>query len=108
MKKRLRKKLHSQWLYEQIVDLNLDSYWRTLLLDSNVNQVFTINKKATANLSQELKDAVLRYDLEFCAAKVPEEEALGWLSEGGMVIFKFWAKEFPEVNVLSANSAETE
>jgi hypothetical protein len=48
--------------------------------------------------------AIRKWELQFSVSIVPPGDAEAWLSENGMVIFKFWATGFPSVHCFSGNN----
>jgi hypothetical protein len=100
---RLLKKIHKRWLVD-IVDLSQYPHWRTRLFDSASGQVFAISVDDTRGLRGEAVAAVCRYKLHFSLQKVESSDADAWLSEGGGVIFKFWASTYPSVRIHSGNN----
>lgn len=101
---RLLKKIHKRWLESDIVDLSQDHHWRKRLFDSSPGQVFAISIDDTRGLRGDAVAAVCRYKLHFSLQKVESSEADGWLSEGGGIIFKFWASTYPSVHIYSGNN----
>ncbi|MBC2737473.1 MAG: hypothetical protein HF981_24140 [Desulfobacteraceae bacterium] len=106
MKKRISKKKHKFWLELDVVDLSQNSYWRKKLFDAEENEPFDIDKNNIDHLPNNLIKEILEYDLKYQVAKVPSDETESWLSEGGLVIFKFWVKDFPSVKIYSGNNPD--
>jgi len=102
--RRLLKKLHKRWLESDIVDLSQNSNWRKRLFDSTPGQIFAISVDDTQGLRRDAASAVRRYKLHFSAQKVASSEGEAWLSEGGNVIFKFWATSYPRTHIYSGNN----
>jgi len=48
--------------------------------------------------------AIRKWGLHYSVSVVPPGNAETWLSENGMVIFKFWATGFPSVRRFSGNN----
>ncbi|XOF33609.1 MAG: hypothetical protein ACL93V_16700 [Candidatus Electrothrix sp. YB6] len=106
MKKRLSKKNHKEWLEYGVIDASQNSYWRQKLFESEKYESFQIDKDHLEGILPEVARAIKRYDLYYLASKVSADEAEPWLSEGGLIIFKFWAKHHPSVKMFSGNSPE--
>lgn len=102
--RRLRKKLHKHWLSAGVVDATQHTYWRDLLYKSDYYDSIPINKEHMQGLSKCVCLAIEKYNLQYLTAKIRPDEAESWLSDGGLVIFKFWAQEFPSVNIFSGNN----
>ena len=105
MKKRKSKKLHNFWL-EDVADLSQNSNWRKKLFEADENETFYIDKNNLNYLSKYLIQAILKYDLKFKVAKVDGSETDAWLSEDGMIVFKFWASDFPNLKMFSGNNPD--
>jgi hypothetical protein len=101
---RLLKKIHKRWLESDVLDLSQNSHWRKILFDSNPGEVFTIFHGCTQGLSRDAQEAVRRYGLHFSLKKIESSRAETWLSEGGFVVFEFWATAYPGVRVRSGNN----
>ena len=106
MKRRISKKQHTKWLGLEVVDLSQNSYWRKKLFEAKEYEPFDIDKNNLDHLSKNLIKAILEHDLKYQVAKVPSNETESWLSEGDLIIFKFWAKEFPSVKIFSGNNPD--
>jgi hypothetical protein len=102
--RRLIKKLHRRWLDEAMIDATQASYWRGRLFDSTPREVFEISRRDTSGLAPGVTSAIAKYGLRFSVCTVPSGEAESWLSQGGNVIFKFWATEFPSLTRFSGNN----
>ncbi len=106
MKKRLNKKMHKIWLEWGVIDASQDSYWRKKLFESDEYESFPIDKDHLEGILPEVAKAIKKYNLQYLAAKVPACETEPWLSEGGLIIFKFWAKHYPSVKMFSGNNPD--
>jgi hypothetical protein len=107
MKKRSRrlvKKLHSRWINDVMIDASQVSYWRSRLFDSKPGEIFEISKRDTSGLPSVVAPAIRKWGLQVSVSIVPPGDAEAWLSENGMVIFKFWASGFPSVHCFSGNN----
>ncbi len=93
---RLIKKLHKRWL-ECAIDLSQDSIWRQRLFGSVEHQIFEISSQNTIGLPEPFAVAIRKYGLKFSVRTASPEEAEAWLSENGMVLFKFWATSHPSL-----------
>ena len=104
--KRLRKKLHKYWLDYGVIDASVNPLWRKRLFESRPGDIFSISKDDTAGLHEEVANAIRRYDLKFSVRIAVATESEPWLSENGMVLFKFWAAEFPTVARFTGNNPD--
>jgi hypothetical protein len=102
--RRLLKKMHKNWLELAIIDLSQVSYWRKRVFESSPNQVFAISADDTRGLRKNGVTAIHRYKLHYCVRIVEMAEAGSWLNDSGLVIFKFWATDFPTVRAYSGNN----
>jgi pentose-5-phosphate-3-epimerase len=103
---RLLKKIHKVWLSLCVLDVSQSSYWRAKLFKSKEKDIFTINRTETTELSQELKQAIERHNLQYCIAVAPATECEAWLGAEGNIIFNFWASQNPTVKSYSGNNPE--
>ncbi len=107
MKKRSRrqvKKLHRRWLDAGVIDASQASYWRSRLFDSRVGEVFEISRADLSGLPLAAALAIQKFALRFSVTVADPAEAEPWLSEGGAIVFKFWATDFPSVRSYSGNN----
>lgn len=103
-KRRLDKKLHKLWLHMGVVDASQISYWRKKLFEAEEYSSFPIDSENCNGLWVETVVAIKKYKLRYFVAKVPSSEAESWLSEDGLVVFKFWPQQYPEVKTFSGNN----
>ena len=101
MKKRFSKKLHKKWLEWGVIDASQNSYWRKILFESEEYESFPIDIEQLEGILSEVARAIKKYNLHYLASKVSADEARPWLSGGGLMIFKFWAKDHPSVKMFS-------
>lgn len=104
--RRLRKKLHKQWLQDLLIDASQHSRWREKLFAAEAYTPFPINEKTCSGLPQGTVESIKKYGLRYVVARVPSSEAESWLSEGGSLIFKFWAEDLPELKMFSGNDPD--
>lgn len=104
MRKRLRKKLHHAELHRQVVDLSQVSYWRQRLFDSEVDRTFPIDRDHLEGVPASLAKAIRARNLRFEVSKVDARDAPSWLSDGGLIIFRFRSVEFPSVVSFTGNN----
>lgn len=104
--RRQRKKQHRRFLDRYLPDLCLVAPWRQQLLLGQFNEPYVLDALHTAELPAELSKSIRDHRLQFEIAKVPACEAESWLSEGGMMIFRYRSREFPSVVAYSGNNPE--
>jgi hypothetical protein len=105
MKKRLRKKIHRNYL-DEVVELSQLSFWRKLLFEAKFGEKFAIDSKTTEGIPEELQKLLRRYQLSYYISKVPHEQATEWRGWEDFVLFKVEASEFPSVCSVCANNPE--
>jgi hypothetical protein len=103
---RLLKKLHKYWLGYGVIDASTTKYWRKMLFASRQGESFLIDKSHCKDLDDKTTKAIAKYDLSYRVAVVDGSETEAWLSEGGLVVFKFWAEAFPSVKAFSGNNPD--
>ena len=101
--RRLRKKRHKHALGFDIVDLSWNPHWRRRLFDAEMWEELAIDAHAP-QLPAHVRRALVRHRLRFVVQKVPAEERRELWLEPTFVIFRFRAREFPEVWLESANN----
>jgi hypothetical protein len=106
MNKRIRKKLHKRYLELEVIDLSLIASWRARLFETPIGQYIPLDGSRLEGVPERLMKAIRRHRLEFEAARVPATEAEPWLSEGGLVVFRFRAREFPSIVHHSGNNPD--
>lgn len=72
----------------------------------NTMKLVPIDKDHLEDLWPDTAKAIQRLNLRYMVAKVPAESTEPWLSEGGLVIFKFWAVRHPSVKAYSGNNPD--
>jgi uncharacterized membrane protein len=87
-----------------MIDASQVSYWRSRLFDSKPGEVFEISRRDTSGLPRVVATAIRKLGLHFSVSSVPPGDAEVWLSANGMVVFKFWATDFPSVHRFSGNN----
>ena len=105
MKKRLRKKIHRNYL-DEVVELSQLSFWRKLLFEAEFGEKFAIDSKTMEGIPEELQKLLRRYQLSYYISKVPHEQATEWRGWKDFVLFKVEASEFPSVCSVCANNPE--
>lgn len=105
MRKRIRKKLHKNYL-DDVVDLSELSFWRKLLFNAEFGEKFSIDSKTTEGIPEEIQKILRRYRLSYYISKVPHEQTAEWRGWEDFVLFKVEAIEFPNVCSVCANNPE--
>lgn len=104
--RRIDKKRHQYWLDLGVIDASQQTYWRKKLFESTTDQVFVIDQYHHVDLCPVTIAAIKKYELSYSVKKVDASEAAAWLSQGGLVVFKFWANHYPTVQSFSGNNPE--
>jgi hypothetical protein len=101
MKKRVRKKIHKEYLEHVTLNISVSSPWRKVLFGSAYGEYVFINKNVSIPISKSIKSLFERYNLKYVVHKVhvcPEQ------FDEGMVIFEFSPEEFRQVKRYSGNN----
>jgi hypothetical protein len=98
------KKLHRHWMGVGVIDATQVAYWRGKLFDSRAGEVFEISRADVSGLPLQVAAAIRKFGLRFSVAVVDPAQAAPWLSEGGLVVFKFWATDFPTIVLYSGSN----
>jgi hypothetical protein len=101
---RTAKKLHEQLIDSLVIDVGQSSYWRKRLFDSADGDIFEISADHCIGLSESVSGAIRRFRLAFEVQICSATDAESWLSEGGMIIFRFSAASYPSVRRFSGNN----
>ncbi len=99
MKKRLRRKLHRKHLLDVAYAVSLSTAWRRRLFAAPAGTVFPIDA-ASPPVGHRMTDRdIRRLDLRYavCAGARPA-------ADGDLVVFRFTAREFPQVRDRSWNN----
>lgn len=99
MKKRFKKKLYKKHIGDAALDVSCDSAFRERLAEAEYGQRFEISPKTAAHT--DIFGNVFERGLVYFVEKVsrcPES------FDDGLVIFKFTAKDFPEVAAYTGNA----
>jgi hypothetical protein len=73
------------------------------------HQAFPIDSNHIEDLPSDAIKAIKKYKLRYLVAKVPKVpayDAMSWLNESGLVVFKFWAVNYPSVQMYSGNNPD--
>jgi hypothetical protein len=105
MNRRIRKKLHRRFLCDVVCDASQSSAWRRRLFDEP-SATLEIGPRHSEGLPARLARAIRRHDLHYTVRVVDGAHAPGWreYADDGCVLFRFEAREFPEVHAFSANN----
>ncbi|HEY0465392.1 MAG TPA: hypothetical protein VGC79_14355 [Polyangiaceae bacterium] len=91
-------------LHVHVIDLSQNSFWRARLFNGPFNEPYHLDVDNLNGVPVRIANAIRRRNLRYDVTKVPANEAEPWLSEGGLVVFRFRAREFPSVTSYSGNS----
>lgn len=101
MKFAIAEKYHEKYLADVVNEISKDSMWKKKIFWGRYEEQFLITFKNLEELPCNLWNDFSKYGLEFLVSKVhscPEQFA------DDLVIFKFEAKEFPNLIGYSGNS----
>ena len=102
MNKRLKRKLHKEYLLSIVYAISTSSYWRKLLLESGSIQTYEINSNRINEIESYTANLIRKYNLKYCVSVIKESDSVEFQS----IVFKFWAKEFPKLEAESYNNPE--
>jgi hypothetical protein len=101
--KRVLKKLHKRWLNHVLYDVSVNGDWRKKLFNAPRGEIFGVDESCLEGLDETTRAAILEYDLRYNFGVIKPLDCDAWFSEGGLVVFKFWARDFPGVSAFSGN-----
>ena len=93
-------------IYKKIItdvamEISIAREWRRKIFENQEDDILEISDENEINLPDYVKETIVKNKLTFCVQIVkdcPEE------FEEGLVIFKFWAKDYPEICAYSGNN----
>lgn len=94
MKFAIAEKSHEKYIAEVVTAISQDSFWREKVVHGQYDEEFLITYKELEELPCSLWTVFSKYGLEFFVSKV---EAIAETFIPGQVIFKFQAKDFPDI-----------
>ena len=103
---RQRKKLIKRALPDLVYSISTDNEWHAKLFQSNIGEAHPTASAHVHWSSADLGASLRRHKIEFFASRAEPNDAEAWLSDGGMVIFKFWADGQPDLYACSGNNSE--
>jgi hypothetical protein len=104
--RRLRRKVHKRALALEIVDLSWHTYWRQLLFAAAPWSIVSITARSP-ELPAGARKALSKHRLHFTVQRVPSEARRDRWLDPSFVVFRFEAKEFPEVWIESGNNPDS-
>ncbi|WP_426339203.1 hypothetical protein ACN9MZ_23100 [Pseudoduganella sp. S-14] len=87
-----------------LADASQSRFWRQRLFSSHPGEIHTIDRDNCQELPEYLCSVIQRYELRYSVYVAAASEGPMWLTEGGLLLFKFWASEFPTVHDFSGNN----
>lgn len=104
MKRRIRRKLHSNFLTDIVYEISVAPKWRADLFKIPLREKLNIDRFSINGLSTYLTKEIRKKNLRYHVSVVPHLETKGrddW--DPTLLYFKFEAQEFPSVASFSAN-----
>ena len=98
MKKRFKKKLYKRHIEDVALDVSCDGVFRGLLAEAEYGQKFEISPKTAAHI--DIFGNVFERGLVYLVEKT---HYCPVSFDDGLVIFKFTAKDFPDVAAYTGN-----
>ncbi len=91
---------HKKYLADIRCDVSQHKKWRALLFSNEQNTPFMIDAESVGDIFLELAKNIKKYDLKYVVENVGFTETNGELE----IIFKFYAKNYPEYVKYSYNN----
>ena len=96
-----REKIYTDYISDVAMEISISKLWRSRIFSLKPNQIIRISANDKIVLPQYIKDVIIDYDLIFCVQVVDEcEENF----DDGLIIFKFYSEEFPNIISYSGNN----
>lgn len=97
------KAIYKKIISDVAMEISIASEWRKKIFEMKENDILEISFNAPLQLPQYIREDIVKNELTFYVRVVkecPEE------FDEGLVIFKFWAKEYPEICSYSGNNPD--
>lgn len=96
-----RKSIYLECISDVAMDISLSKIWRRQIFGLKKDDVLYISKSDEKIIPEYIKDVIVKNDLTFCVQIVDSCEVE---FDDGLVIFKFYSKEYPEIVQYSGNN----
>lgn len=110
MNKRIRRKVHRQYIHEFVYAVSLSSPWRRILFDSEHHTKFAIDDQHLMidRFTSDIRHLLSRYKLRYVVSAYWDNSPQKLeVSEESFVTFKFESAEFPDIVDYSWNNPES-
>lgn len=97
------KAIYEKKISDVAMEISIASEWRRRIFKMKENDILEISFKEHLHLPDYIREDITANKLTFCVKIVkdcPEEY------DEGLIIFKFWAKEYPEICSYSGNNSD--
>ncbi len=97
----LRYNLYDYFIEDVALEVSNDSFWRRKLFQSNYEVEYMLTFQEPHLIPEYIRKDICENKLEFCIMKVqscPED------FDPGLIIFKFWSREYPNILRYSGNN----
>lgn len=96
------KQIYKNNISDTAMEVSISSEWRKKIFQLKKGEFLTISYKRPDELPIYVRDEIILHKLTYCVEKssdCPEK------FDDGLVIFKFWAKEYPDIVRYSGNNS---
>ncbi len=96
-----RKNIYVDYISDVALEISISHIWRKRIFNLKKDEILQISSKDEDIIPEYIKDVIVNNHLIFCVKIIDScEEAF----DEGLVIFKFYSEEFPEIISYSGNN----
>lgn len=100
-KKKRRKKLYEEIISDVALEISLDPMWRKKIFDSLYEKPISVSSVDQDKLPEYIRTEIVSKNLQFYVVKTLKSEEH---FDDGLIIFKFYSAEFPQISSYSGNN----
>ena len=95
------RQIYKNNISDTAMEISISSEWRKKIFQLKKGEILTISYRRPGELPIYVRDEIVRHRLTYCVEipfSYPEK------FDEGLVVFKFWAKEYPDIVRYSGNN----
>lgn len=97
------KQIYKENITDTAMEVSISNEWRRKIFQLNKGEYLTISYRQPDELPDYVKNDIILHKLTYCV-EIPSECPEKF--DEGLVVFKFWAKEYPEIVRYSGNNPD--
>ena len=96
-----KKDIYIKCINDVALEISIDKYWRKKLFELENEDFLEISYEWPKTIPKYVKDIVVDNKLSICVKKSNDcKETF----DEGLIVFEFWAKEYPEIRCYTGNN----